>query len=63
MIKNDYKSFDMNIDKSTPQSIFYLPIYLPTHPSIKLITSLPAILQLAYYLPHSLVVIWNKHVK
>jgi uncharacterized protein (DUF362 family) len=30
MIKNDYKSFDMNINKSTPPSI-YIPTYLPTH--------------------------------
>jgi hypothetical protein len=38
----------------------YLPTYLPTHPPTHL---LPTILQLAYYLPHSLVLIWNKHVR
>jgi hypothetical protein len=53
MTKNDYKSFDMNIDKSTPPSI-YIPTYLPTHqPTYHFLP----ILQLAYYLLHSLVVI------
>jgi hypothetical protein len=43
MIKNNDKSFDMNIDnlKIAAHLPMYLPIYLPTHPSINLFTYLP----------------------
>jgi hypothetical protein len=38
-LKNDYKSFDMNIDNPTPTP--HLPMYLLTHPFINLPTCLP----------------------
>jgi len=107
-LQNDYKSFDMDVDKPTPHLLTYLPIYLPTNPPTYLPTYLYThqptytpthtptyylpthlltyyilaypptylpthsptylllisyLLQLVYYLPHSLVMIWNKHVQ
>jgi len=41
----------------------HAPTHPPTYLQFQPIYFLPIILQLAYYLPHSLVMIWNKHVK
>jgi hypothetical protein len=58
-LQNDYKSFDMDVDKPTPHLLTYLFIYLPTNPPTYLPTYLythpPTYLPTTYMPTHPLI--------